>query len=282
MNIKINIMQTAFINSFRAKGFIHVVMLDFIYYAILLFLGSFYVYRILPSFLSIIDAVDILKNSALFSSSREFLVQADAMSANWLSFKVYTIIIAVVLFLNYCIFKYLLWKKIHQKQQVMKELIKSIGKFALLNIILFIVYSLLVLFSYFIFVSETFNIFLFFVMPIIIIYTQNLVHPLFVQTQSLTETAKQYFAVGIKKIYRFVMPYILMLAALLLVMYIVPLLLFLPPALYTLWYVLVFVIYFSWTKYYLHAIIIPSSVEVSQKQKVQIPLKKKKEQKEQK
>jgi hypothetical protein len=272
-------MQSAFIKSFRAKGFIHVVMLDFIYYTILLFLSSFYVYRILPSFLSIIDAVDLLKSGALFSSTQELLTQTDVMSANWLSFKIYTIIIAVVLFFNYCIFKYLVWKRISQKQQVLKDLLKSIGLFSLLNFILIFVYSLLILFSYFIFVSETFNIFLFFVLPIIIIYTQNLIHPLFMQTQSFKDTAKQYFAVGIKKLYRFIIPYTLMITAFLLVMYIVPLLLFLPSALYTLWYVLVFVIYFSWTKYYFHALIIPSPEKISQKQKVEIPLKKKKEKK---
>ncbi len=272
-------MQTAFIKSFRAKGFIHVVMLDFIYYAILLFLGSFYVYRILPLFLSILDAVDLLKNGALFSSTQELLMQADAMSASWLSFEIYTIIIGIALFLNYCIFKYLIWKKISQKQQSLKDLLKSIGKFALLNIILLIIYAILVFFSYYIFVLETFNIFLFFVLPAVVIYTQNITHPLFVQAQSLNETAKQYFAVGIKKIYCFIMPYLLMLAALVLVMYIVPLLLFLPPALYTLWYVLVFAVYFSWTKYYLYVLIIPSSEKEclkpkpDLKQKVHKPLK---------
>jgi carbon starvation protein CstA len=107
---------------------------------------------------------------------------------------------------------------------------------------------------------------------------------LFVQTQSFKETAKQFLNLSIKKIHRLIIPYILMIIGLVLVIYIVPLLLFLPAAIYTIWYVLVFVVYFSWTKYYLYALINPEinsekAVIPAQKQKVHKQPNQKKEKK---
>ncbi len=255
------------------------VILDFVYYIIFLFVGSFYVYRVLPQFLNILNASDLL-TTAGYTSAEQFMKIVDTMSTDWTSFKIYTVIIALLLFFNYCIFKYLIWKKVQQREQTIKQLVKSIALFAVLNISILLFFTALTFFCYYIFVLESFNIFLFFVLPVLMIYAVNLLHPLFVQTQSFKQTLKAFFEKGIKKIYVFIIPYLLMTIGLIAVMYIVPLLLFLPAAVYTVWYVLVFVMYFTWTKYYIFACInTPEPSIVIQKQKVHKPVIKKKEKK---
>ena len=52
------------IQSWKAldKSIIHIILLDFIYYSILLFVGSFYVYKVLPQALQLLDAASLLKD----------------------------------------------------------------------------------------------------------------------------------------------------------------------------------------------------------------------------
>jgi hypothetical protein len=266
--VLINLRETAFIKSFRAKSFVPAFILDFVYYLILLCAGSFYVYRILPEFLNTLDAVEILQNNS-FASAAEFIAEIETTTQTWTSFKIYTVIFAVLLFANYCIFKYLVCKKIQVREQQLNEIVKSIGIFAVLNIIALLFYVSLTITAYYILVLEYFNIFLFVVLPIIIIYTQNLIHPLFVESRSLRETIKAYYIIGVKNVHVFIIPYCIMTAGLIFVMYLVSLLVFLPAAVYTAVYVMAFTAYLLWCKYYIFTV----------KQKVHIPQKQKKEKK---
>lgn len=255
-SIKNVIANTALVNSFRAikKSFIHVIFLDFLYYTIFLFVGSFYVLRILPWLFDAIEGAKILKETA-FASTAEFLAEGTAIQLQWSSFKIYTISIFIILLVNYVFFKYLIWQKILEKKEPFKKEAKNLGMFALLNAGIALTAILILVACYYLFVLEVFNIFFFFVVPLLTLYTVTLAHPLFVESLSFQKTAVQFFVIGAKNCYRWIIPFIIMLLGVYLVMQIVPILLFLPDALYFVWYVLCFAAYFSWSKLYIKEII---------------------------
>lgn len=250
------IANTAFISSFRAikKSFIHVIFLDFLYYTIFLFVGSFYALRVLPWLFDAIEGAKILKETA-FATTAEFLAEGTAIQLQWSSFKLYTVSIFIILLLNYVFFKYLIWQKILEKKALFKKEIKNLGMFVLLNAGIILSAVLILVACYYLFVLDVFNIFFFFVVPLTALYTVTITHPLFVESLSFQKTAQQFFVVGIKNVYQWIIPFIIMAAGVYLVMQIVPILLFLPDAVYFVWYVLCFAAYFSWSKYYIHEVI---------------------------
>lgn len=246
----------AFVESWKAldRSIIHIIFLDFIYYSILLFVGSFYVYKVLPQFLQLLDAASLLREE-IFASTDAFVTQAGTMLDQWTEFKIYTVVIALILFTNYTIFKYLIWLKIQKKHHPHKQLLKQLGQFALLNFTIIASIILFLVISYYLFVLETFNVMFFFVAPLLFIYLMNLTHPLFIMSEKYTVTWKLFWEMGIKQFYKFIIPHFVMLAGTVAMMWFVTLLLFLPSALYFIWYVLCFVAYFTWTKYYIWKII---------------------------
>jgi hypothetical protein len=247
--------NTALIQSFKKikKDFIHIVFLDFIYYIILLFVGSFYIYKILPSFLHLLDVEDILQRS---QSTEQFTAAVDAFTSQYIEFKVWTVVIAILLIANYALFKYLIWNKILGLQEKRKTQIKNIITFAGLHVIIIIKVTLAIIFSYYFFTIDFFNIMFFLVIPLAILYKVNLVHPLFVKHKNITKTYRAFMDIGVKKCYVFIVPYFIMAVGLfLLIQYILPALLFLPTAAYVVVYVLSFAAYFSWTKYYMGEVI---------------------------
>lgn len=258
MKVREVIQNSAFVQSWKAldKRFIHVVFLDFLYYSILLFAGSFWVYKVLPTFLQLTKAAELLKGAGVeFFSVESFTGEIESLGMQWNEVLLYTTLIVILLFADYCLFKYLIWLKIQEKQQKGKQLLKSLGNFALLNSAV-LLFSVIILFlSYNIFVLETFNIFFYFIVPFTAVYTLNLLHPLFVMTQSLKQAVQEYVKIGIQHVHLFIIPYVIMLVGLYLVFKMVPLMLFLPVAAYFVWYVLAFAAYFTLTKYYLYEVV---------------------------
>ncbi len=248
--------HSAFINSFRSlnKKFIHIIFLDFLYYTIFLFLGSFYVLRVLPWLFDAIEGAKILKQT-VFTTTAEFIASGTAIQLQWSSFKIYTIIIFLILLLNYVFFKYLIWQKILERKESLKIMAKHIALFAFLNAFLAFFAIIILVICYYIFVLEIFNIFFFFIVPALTLYTLCIIHPLFMQSKNIQKTAVQFFDVGIKHFYCWLVPCIIIIFGAYLVMEIVPILLFLPDAVYFVWYVLCFAVYFSWSKYYILEVI---------------------------
>ncbi len=250
------IANTAFISSFRAikKSFIHVIFLDFLYYTIFLFVGSFYVLRILPWLFDAIEGAKILKET-VFATTAEFLAEGTAIQLQWSSFKIYTISIFIILLFNYVFFKYMIWQKILEKKELLRTMVKHMAFFALLNSFISLFAIIILVLCYYIFVLEIFNLFFFFIVPLSIVYIICIIHPLFMQSKSIENAAKDFLTVGILNCYRWIIPFMVMTVGVYLVMQIVPILLFLPDAVYFVWYVLCFAGYFSWSKYYLREVI---------------------------
>jgi hypothetical protein len=246
----------AFMESWRAidRSIIHIILLDFIYYTIFLFVGSFYVLRVLPWFFDAIEGAKILKQTA-FATTAEFLAEGTAIQLQWSSFKLYTVAVFIIVLFNYVFFKYLIWQRILEKKEPLKAIIKNLAIFAVLNTFVAFVAIIILVLCYYMFVLEIFNLFFFFIVPLAALYTLCIIHPLFVQSKDIQKTAQEFFVVGIKNIYRWIIPFMFMALGIYLVMQTVPILLFLPDAVYFVWYVLCFAAYFSWSKYYIYEVI---------------------------
>lgn len=266
-------MDSTFLASWKAldKRCIHVIFLDFLYYTILLFAGSFWVYKVLPTFLQLTKAAELLKGvGGEFFSVESFTEEIESLGMQWNEVLLYTTLIALLLFANYCLFKYLIWLKIQGKHQKGKQLLKSLCYFALLNGAVLLLDVAVLFVSYNIFVLETFNVLFYFVIPLIAIYSLNLLHLLFAMTQSLKQTVQEYGRIGIRHVHLFIIPYLIMLLGVFIMIFFQKLPLTVIEygqmtgvydqsvslqALYFTWYCLLIAAYFTWTKYYLWELI---------------------------
>jgi hypothetical protein len=249
--------NTALMQSLKSvdKQFIHVVFLDFLYYLVLLFAGSFYIFRILPSFFHMLDVTELLQAGA-YQSTEEFFAGVDTLSLEYNTFLIATIGLIIILIANYCLFKYLIWNKILKKHEKRKPLALHIAKFAGINTLIFIKIILVLVFSWYVFTIDFFNIIFFFILPLAAVYKLNLIHPLYAMHKDIKKVYKAFIKIGIKQCYKFIIPYVIMAVGLyILISFILPLFIFLPSAGYFVVYVLSFAAYFSWTKYYLLAVI---------------------------
>ncbi|MBI5072384.1 hypothetical protein HZA99_01050 [Candidatus Woesearchaeota archaeon] len=257
MNINEYILKTAFVNSWKSLGkqFVHVLFLDYLYYIILLLVGSFYWYRILPLFGAVLDSAKLLQSSQTFSSTQEFLTTVQGIGTQWSAFKWYSLGVFLVLFVNYLIFKYLVWMKIQRKQESFASFWKHLGFFALLNLIVILFYILVLAASWYMFVLETFNILFFFVVPLLLLFTMNVLHPAFMLQQNFVSSFSLFWNYGIKKFYLWIIPHLFMLAGAYFIMWFVSLFTFIPNIFYFFFYVLFFAAYFCWAKYYIYAVL---------------------------
>lgn len=257
MNIKEYISKTAFVSSWKSldKQFVHVLFFDYVYYLILLLVGSFYWYRILPLFGAVLDSAKLLQSAQTFSSTQEFLTTVQGIGTQWNAFKWYSLAVFLVLFVNYIIFKYLIWKKIQKKQESFASFWKHLSLFALLNLVVVLFYALVLIASWYLFVLETFNILFFFVVPLLLLFSMNVLHPTFMLQQSFTATLSLFWNFGIKKIHCWIIPHLIMGFGAYFMMWFVSLFGFIPNVIYFFLYVLCFALYFCWAKYYIYAVL---------------------------
>ncbi len=237
------------------QEYFHLLFLDSVYYLIMLFTGSFYIYRILPQFLHILDVADLLR-AGKYATTDSLMTSIDAMTIQLANFKIWSVVILLILFANYSIFKYLIWNRIFKIQEKPKTLCKNIGIFAVLNMIIAMKIVLALILSYYFFTPEFFNIVFFMIVPLAAIYTINLLHPLFVKEKNILKAYRLFFVYGIQQFYRFIVPYTIMIICFIIVMqYVLPFFLFLPDFAYVLLYVAGFAAYFNLTKYYILAVV---------------------------
>lgn len=256
VGIKKNISNTAFISSFKSldKNFMHVLFLDYLYYLILFLVGSFYWYKILPLFGSVLDSAKLLQSAQTFSSSQDFLTTVQGIGTEWSAFKWYSAVVFVVLFVNYVLFKYLVWMKIQKKQESFASFCKHISLFALINLSVILFYILVLIASWYLFVLETFNILFFFVVPVLLLFTLNILHPLFILKHQFVSTFSSFWNFGVKRFYVWILPHLLMAFLVYFVMWFVSVFDFFPDVLYFFWYVFCFAAYFCWAKYYIYEV----------------------------
>ncbi len=257
MQIKQLLSNTAFIHSWKSldKQFVHVLLFDHVYSLFLLIIGSFFWYRVLPWFGSVLDSAKGLQSAQAFSSTQDFLSTVQGIGTQWSMFKWYSLGAFALIFVDYVLFKYLVWRTLQKKQESFSQFSKHLGLFAVVNLAVVLFYVLVLVASWYMFVLETFNIMFFFVVPLLLLFTMNLVHPIFVQKPQLSVCFSSFWNIGLKNFHRWIIPHLLLLLGALLIMEFVQLFLFLPDVVYFFWYVLCFAAYFCWAKYYIFAVL---------------------------
>ncbi len=246
--------NSCFVESFKfEKKHLFVVLFDYIYYILFIFFSTLYIYRILPKLDIMQEATPLLQEISLSPTtiSAEALSQISSIESAMFQFKFYSIVISVLLIISYCFFKYLIWRFLLNK----KLDLKSFGKFIILNILIFITLLITILLTYTITKIEIFPILLILIF-LLLIYFICLLHPIFNITDNLIRSIKITFSKGITRCYHFIIPYITFFIVLVLMFfYIIPMLVFLPDMLHLFVVLLVIVLYLTWTKLYILAVL---------------------------
>ncbi len=251
MNLRINFKNSAFVQSFQKKDFFPLAFLDIIYYSVFIGAIAFVGRVIFPKFMQLYKAKDIF-SSFQGASLDDLHAAVLQVKQTYYQFWIYLVLTLVLFFLFYTFMKSYFWHKVaHQKYSW-----QIFWRFSVLNIILLIVFLALgLLIATVINEQNQVTIFLLILYPIVL-YSLNLAHPLLAKTQNLRQTGKQMIKIGLARIYKFIIPYTLMLLLLIIVLNILLLFqLFLPDYIYYIIYLLVLVAYTTWVKLYLFEVI---------------------------
>ncbi len=232
---------------FFHKKYLYSAIFDLLYYSILVFLVSFYLYRVLPKLQIMQQAAPLIQEVATATISPEIMQQISDIESAMFQFKFYSVIIIIALFLNYCFFKYLVWRFLLNK----KLAAKSFGKFCVLNIIISLIFIATIFITYFVSKTNIFPVILIFIILPLTIHFINIFHPVFNIKENLVKTFKTSLEKSVLKFFHFIIPYIIMLAILFIIMQIMAIPTFLPDKVYTLLYGFIIVLYITWTKVYI-------------------------------
>ena len=246
-----HIKNSLFIKSldcFRKKNlpqYLFTVVYDLIYYFIFIFSLAIFIKYILPeaTFLfqtnSFVEGMQNLPLEAL-------MVMGQQIKSSLYVFGIFTALIFILLLANFSFFKGLIWAKIFNKKLDFKKVLYlSILNFCLM--LLFILFFAITA-NYVVAKIQAW----FFVLVILpaIIYITHSANALFV-----LDKLKSFFKVTFKKIYLFILPYMIMTTFTLVVLFLLSQIAiymnFIPFNVRMFINLLVFIIYFSWAKRYL-------------------------------
>ena len=159
------------------------------------------------------------------------------------------VLVALIIFIAACTFKGLIWLKITHK----KFTIDFIKKFVLLNLIWTLIWIIPIIIIALVLKKDLLAPFLVIIAPLIMHFT-NILHIFFIHTKKLS-SIKRAFKIGIKKIYLFILPYILMLIIFLIISQSYWLYNFMPGNIPFIIAIFVLLVYFAWFRIYLYTIV---------------------------
>lgn len=159
------------------------------------------------------------------------------------------ILLAIIIFVLMCIFKALIWFTVANKQTT----VKNIKKFLLINLIWFLAWIVPSVLIGFIIKQELLRLLIMIVVPLLMHFT-NILYVLFTSDHHII-IIKKAFAIGIKKIHLFIIPYILSSAVLLLVSTLYWVYKFLPESAVSIIGFLIMLFYMAWSRKYFYIVI---------------------------
>ena len=167
-------------------------------------------------------------------------------------FFIYAAIVIISLFLLYTFLKSYFWYKVRGESYSIKVLLK----FSVLNITILCLFVLLGYAIIKVINQQNQVTVLLLILYPATLYSINLLHPLLAIHKSLRKTVKCFFSVGIARLYKLLISYILMIAILIILLNLMLLLqFFLPDYVYYIIYLILFVIFTTWCKLYLYTVI---------------------------
>ncbi|MBI5392521.1 hypothetical protein HZA96_01505 [Candidatus Woesearchaeota archaeon] len=247
-----HINDSAFIQSFKQrKDFIFYVFLDIIYYVLLLGIIAF-VGRVVYPKLVYLRGVKEMLNGMQKSSFYELQATFTYIRETYYGFFIYAAIVIICLFLLYTFLKSYFWYKVRGESYTLKTLLK----FSFLNIVMLCLFVLVGYIIIKVINQQNQVTTLLLILYPAALYSINLLHLLLAIHKSLRKTAKAFFSLGIVKFYKFIIPYLFMIAILIILLYFMILLqFFLPDYVYYIIYLILFVVFTTWCKLYLLKII---------------------------
>ncbi len=248
-----------FIQSFRCFSrkyigrYIITVALDLAYYLIFLVLLTFFLRYVVPkaSFLFQTKAfVEGMKDLPL----ETLLAMGSQIESSFYMFGILTALILIVLLVSFCFLKGVIWSKILEKKYSWKTFLRL----CLANVIIVVFVFLMMMFiSYFVKDANQVTVALLGLLPLTIHFS-HVLNAVGVFEDTVKGMFKSFFRISILKIYKFILPYIMMLVVLAVLVnvliYVQPLFINLS-VLYYIIYLLLFVVYSCWAKYYLALVV---------------------------
>ena len=234
-----------FLNSFKKtdKRLIYIALCDFLFF--LLLIGGLYVWN--SGVAKGIESIpkELLENPENLSPEKT-QETALLMKDYLISIVGYTILLVIFIFLIWCLFKGYIWNLALKK----KFNLKYYGKFLLLNL-LWIAIWLVPLILLFILLKTKPSAKFLVIILVFLVYFTNILYILFTKNNLIMESIKNAFNLGFNKIHLFVLPYVLIILAMVVVSLVTWPTSFLPVKVYTFISTLALVFLLAWARLYL-------------------------------
>jgi len=159
------------------------------------------------------------------------------------------LLIALIIFIAMCVFKLLIWLKTAKKEFKLAYL----KKFILLNILWFLLW-LIPIIIIFLFIKRELIAPLLLIIFILAVYFTNILYILFTEKRDIS-TIKNTFKLGFKKIYLFIIPYIIITILLLVTFQLYWLYKFTPQNIQSIITLIIILIYAAWARIYLYNVV---------------------------
>lgn len=256
--IKQTLSNTSFIKSFQCfkkssiLNYLITVMYDLAYYLIFAFVIFTFIRYVLPQATFLFKAKTFVEG--IQNLPAEQLISMAQQMENSIYFTgALTVVFLLLMLFSFSFFKGLIWSKIQNKRYTSKSFLKLCA--ANLIISLFFV-GLLFIVVYLIDPSNQMLFVLLFAVPFTI-YLSHLANAVvsFSAAEKVKDIILNFLKIAFARIYLFIIPYVILLFILVVLIKIMITINFLPPKIYYLIYLLLFVCYSCWAKQYLWVVI---------------------------
>lgn len=241
------------------KGLVYIIMLDVLFYLALFGIVIFTFTSLSWNFEAVREAIPTL--DAVISGidsgemSEDITQKLTEINLTFFIVILRTILLLLVIFIVSVMvgifFKGMIWAKILNK----KFDVRFYRRFALFNLLWIIPWALLIVVLLFTIKSA---IVFWYILGVIVIFLHftSIICVLFEKDKKFLKILKDTFTAGIKNIHYFVIPYLLIALIFFALVYILSLFRFLPWQIHAIFFVLVLLIYFAWTRIYVSNIIL--------------------------
>ncbi len=235
----------AFIDSFKNLDLrlLYCVFYDFICYGLLLFFFRIY-QNLLAKLLVKMPNPDILQSLDVTNTQLTQTLASLKGIFFWLI--IYTIILFILIFSVWCLFKGLIWNQVFNQ----KFTFKFYKKFLLVNLLWLLIW-LLPTVLFFIFVKQNALAYLLIIMLILIIYSTYILYVKSIKIKKVKKIIKETFRIGFKRIYHFIIPAIVMILFFLILMQFYWIFKGLSQVLQAVIFLIILIVFIAWTRFYM-------------------------------
>lgn len=248
--------NTSFVKSFQCfkkssiLNYLITIMYDLAYYLIFAFVIFTFIRYVLPKATFLFKAKTFVEG--MQNLPAEQLISMAQQMENSIYFTgALTIIFLLLMLFSFSFFKGLVWSKI----QNIKYTFKTFLRLCITNLILSLLFILLLFFAvYFVDASNQMLFMLLFALPLTI-YLSHIGNAVSSFETKIKAIIVKFFKTAFARIYLFIIPYAILLFIFVILIKIMITINFLPPKIYYLLYLLLFVSYSCWAKQYLWLVI---------------------------